>query len=420
MKKILCICLTLIIALCCLVSCDNHETEIPEKHTCNTKCEYCSKCLNAQCEDDACKEKCTSVHTVAQFNSVFNLVGNIYYELLQFLYSDGTTTIYQARDGADVNSKSEYYGTWSKINNSYVIDITKRLPDGKQSSSDVVDYKYTYTTESGFGKQAVYYLDIITITVARQTMLYMTDTVTVVDVNAWLNDRYSNATPSPDELLKGQDLTKYEIDNVKPLENSPLSGKSICYLGSSVTYGSASNGVTFVEYIDKRNNSVSEKYAVSGTTLSSMQSNSYVERLQAIDTNKSFDIFVCQLSTNDSTSSNISLGAINKDGTPDTKTVCGAIEFIIKYVRETWDCPIVFYTNSYYESEKYSQMVDLLKEIAEEYDITVIDLYSDKEFNNLTIEQRYYYMADSIHPRNAGYLDWWTPRFEECLYELVK
>ena len=30
---------------------------------------------------------------------------------------------------------------------------------------------------------------------------------------------------------------KYSLENIEPLENSPLGGKRICYLGSSVTLG---------------------------------------------------------------------------------------------------------------------------------------------------------------------------------------
>lgn len=30
------------------------------------------------------------------------------------------------------------------------------------------------------------------------------------------------------------------------------------------------------------------------------------------------------------------------------------------------------------------------------------------------------YMFDSIHPTRAGYLLWWTPKFEYKLYEMMK
>ena len=38
---------------------------------------------------------------------------------------------------------------------------------------------------------------------------------------------------------------KYSLENVEPLESSPLRGKRICYLGSSVTLGAYSMDVSF-------------------------------------------------------------------------------------------------------------------------------------------------------------------------------
>ena len=42
------------------------------------------------------------------------------------------------------------------------------------------------------------------------------------------------------------------------------------------------------------------------------------------------------------------------------------------------------------------------------------------EANNITDEQKSLYMADSIHPTQAGYLEWWTPVFENKLKEVIK
>lgn len=415
MKKLLCLCIVLVSILFCFSGC----TQPSEEHNCKSKCAYCDKCLNLNCEEEICAEKCTTIHTVAQFNSAYNLAGNIYYELLQFLYSDGTTTIYQARNGADSSNKSEYYGTWSKSDNAYTISINKLMPEGKRSQTDIINYNFTSITESGLGSDAVYYMDIVVSGVSRRTLMYKTAQITISDENVWLNERYKNSALSEDALLSEGNNEKYSPENVKPLENSPLSGKKICHLGSSVTYGLSAKSVSFVEYIDKRNGSISEKYAVSSTTLSDAKPNSYVERLKKIDTEKVFDIFVCQLSTNDA-SSDIPLGELSNDNNYNTKTICGAIEYIINYVKVTWNCPVVFYTNCFYEDDKYAQMVKLLKQITEKHDICLIDLYSDTEFNDITIEERFLYMNDKVHPQQAGYLEWWTPKFEEYLYELVK
>ncbi len=210
---------------------------------------------------------------------------------------------------------------------------------------------------------------------------------------------------------------KYSVENVQPLENSRLDGMNICYLGSSVTYGASSLQESFVEFIAKRNNTTFVKEAVSGTTLvtTGAGGNSYITRMKKLDKNAKFDLFICQLSTNDA-SQNKPLGEITS--TDDT-TICGAINTIIDYVRETWNCPIMFYTNAYYESDTYSAMVKALKQIAEDKGIGVIDLYDDAAFNAITVEQRSLYMADKIHPTKAGYLEWWTPKMEQYINDCL-
>ena len=213
---------------------------------------------------------------------------------------------------------------------------------------------------------------------------------------------------------------QYNVEDVKELEESPLEEMNICYLGSSVTYGAYSQGVSFADYIAKRNGTALVKEAVSGTTLVDEGVDSYISRMQSLDKDAHFDMFVCQLSTNDATQ-NKTLGEVSAAETTefDTRTVCGAIEYIITYVTQTWNCPVVFYTNAYYRSEPYAAMAEALYEIQEKYGIGVIDLYSDEAFNDISDEQRTLYMADGIHPTKAGYLEWWTPKMEEYLYEFV-
>ena len=213
---------------------------------------------------------------------------------------------------------------------------------------------------------------------------------------------------------------RYAPENTEMIENSPLSGKQLIFLGSSVTYGASAKGVSFVDYIAARNRCNIIKEAVSGTTLVDNGTDSYIARLKRIK-EKQADLFICQLSTNDS-SQKKPLGSIAETfrrDSFDTGTVVGAIEFIISYARETWECPVVFYTNPKYNSETYSAMVDLLREIAVKWDILVIDMWNDETFNELTSEQRQLYMADAIHPTQAGYLEWWTPYMERVMVEIL-
>ena len=144
--------------------------------------------------------------------------------------------------------------------------------------------------------------------------------------------------------------------------------------------------------------------------------------MKEIDENISADAFVCQLSTNDATKE-MPLGEISDSinmNDFDTQTVAGAIEYIIAYAKETWNCPVVFYTQSKYDSEHYEKMVDLLLKIQKKWNITVIDLWNNDEINSITDEQRKIYLVDNIHPTKAGYKEWWLPEFQKCLYEIIK
>lgn len=215
---------------------------------------------------------------------------------------------------------------------------------------------------------------------------------------------------------------KYHLDKIEQLEGSPLEGKSILFLGSSVTRGDCSLGVSMVDYIGKLDGCNVVKEAVSGTTLATSKKNSYVERLRKIDTNKSFDLLVCQLSTNDASKS-IVLGSLSDSVDMDffdTDTVIGAIEYIVAYARKIWGCNVVFYTGTKYDSENYQNMVEGLYAVQEKWGIGIIDLWNDADMNAVSADDYALYMYDPIHPTQAGYLLWWTPKIEEYLYEFTK
>ncbi len=199
------------------------------------------------------------------------------------------------------------------------------------------------------------------------------------------------------------------------MEKSP-SGKKICFLGSSVTYGFAANGVSFADILAEKYGCVSVKYAVNGTTLVDNGADSYVSRMKNIDKTQRFDLFVCQLSTNDA-SRNMPIGKVSDDA---PETVCGAINFIAEYVKNTFGCPLVFYTNPRYENERYKTMANDLLDIAKARKFAVIDLYNDRAFSDITPEQRREFMADDIHPTLKGYSEWWAPIFAKRLSEILK
>lgn len=224
------------------------------------------------------------------------------------------------------------------------------------------------------------------------------------------------------EKLPGN-AKNYNMDTVEPLQNSPLAGKHVCFLGSSVTYGSASLQQGIPEYFAARMGCTYTKEAVSGTTLVDNGKSSYVQRLiHNVDVNAHYDLLICQLSTNDA-SRKLPLGMIADSKNPenfDTHTITGAIEYIICYAQKTWACPVVFYTGSYYDSAEYDAMVQRLLSLQEKWGVGILNLWSNEAFNQISAELRMLYMNDKIHPTKAGYKLWWCPEMERQLLALLK
>ena len=119
-------------------------------------------------------------------------------------------------------------------------------------------------------------------------------------------------------------------------EENILFRKRIIFLGSSVSYGSAAGGYSFIEELVKRDKICAVKETVSGTTLTDTNDQSYVSRLKRMDPGLKPDLFVCQLSSNDAANM-LPLGKISKNYTLDefdTSTIVGALEYIICYVQK--------------------------------------------------------------------------------------
>lgn len=250
---------------------------------------------------------------------------------------------------------------------------------------------------------------------------------------------------------KGKDANadEYYAKNVKKVENSPLEGKTFYWLGSSVTYGASSGGESMAEFLAAKTGAVCKKEAVSSTTIFDDGSNgvtgkgSYTRRLtetKAFDKNDRVDAFICQISTNDSTSARLEKRGYVEDVDVVKKedfnraTTMGGVEYIIAYVTETWNCPVYFYSGSYFgdpgdgnrtnvnpSGTNYSKLIDDVKIAVEKwqslgYEVDVIDMYNDADFNAQVSDKYYKWCtSDPIHPKKAGYLNWWMPYFEQFL-----
>ncbi|MBP5168414.1 MAG: SGNH/GDSL hydrolase family protein [Oscillospiraceae bacterium] len=223
-------------------------------------------------------------------------------------------------------------------------------------------------------------------------------------------------------VTTGYDYTVKSLAETDP--NDPLSGLNIIWVGSSVTYGAQAGGhYSMVDAIaDNHPGTVCEKYAISATTLVNGDESSYVSRLKRIPKNRTPDLVVVQLSTNDATTGK-PFGEISESKDPasfDDKTIAGAIETIISYVQDTFHCPVVFYTGTYCEKENYAEMVDLLLKIQEKWGIGVIDMFHNQDMTAVYGTELYNtYMYDEVHPYRIGYVEWWTPVIEQGLLDYM-
>lgn len=243
--------------------------------------------------------------------------------------------------------------------------------------------------------------------------------------------------------------TEFYASAVERKADSPLFGKTIYWLGSSVTYGASSSGEAMAEYLAAMTGAICKKDAVSSTTIFDDGSSgvtgkgSYTRRLTTstvFDKNDRVDAFICQISTNDSTSSRLDKRVVVEDKSVvkkeqfDRATTLGGVEYIIAYAIETWNCPVYFYSGSYFgdvgentranrdpSGTNYSKLIDDVKIAVDKwqslgYDVDVIDMYNDKDFNAKVSDAYYKWCtSDPIHPKKAGYLNWWTPYFEQFL-----
>ena len=192
-----------------------------------------------------------------------------------------------------------------------------------------------------------------------------------------------------------------------------FSSKKVIFLGSSVTCGA--DGYSMCEVVRDALGCKALKWAVSGTTLADLDESSYVSRLNAhIENEEGCDLFICQLSTNDASRPSLPIGEIS-DSTDksafDTKSIVGAIEYIIATVRERYGCKIAFYTGSYLGKAKYREMVEALFKVAEKWQIDVIDLWYDEGMRSISVGEYWSYMSDPVHPNKKGYVEWWGPKF---------
>lgn len=271
---------------------------------------------------------------------------------------------------------------------------------------------------SGPSSTRSYYCD--TMTPGKRYYFKVKETGTVD--NVYKDGNYSKTKTVRIAKRGNGNSSKYKLTRVK--RGYSLRGKKIVFVGSSLTKGSGSGGVSFPDYIARHTGCSVVKDAIGGTTTSKgRDGKDFVTRsVRLINKMSRPDAFFCQLSANDANKGR-PIGTIKQEKVPieelDTRTVAGAIEYIICYSDQKWGCPIAFYTAMNLSNARYDKMVNLLYQAQEKYGIQVIDLYHG--MNKYSIKSKTYrlYMRDRLHPSKAGYLKWVTPFFEKRLAGVI-
>lgn len=215
-------------------------------------------------------------------------------------------------------------------------------------------------------------------------------------------------------------LAKFGPENVSYDPQSPLNGKRIGYLGSSITYGFAAKGVSFVDYLQARDGVITTKSAISGTTLAGKGEDNYLYRLKH-HFSGDYDFFVCQLSTNDGRQGK-KLGKITPDKQHrdfDVETTIGAIEEVCTYVHDQLHSPLAFYTCLRDDPDgSYAALIKQLRVLQDKWGFSIIDLFHNEGLK-ASLAAHPNAMFDDAHPTQEGYLKVWFPIFERALTNLI-
>ena len=366
--------------------------------------------------DDGCiiLDNANAVVTAAKYNSLTGYITD--------LACGKTKAVYTV--GENVNGKFDVYIEVSKQVFGFGTTPFGIGINGGKEIVPIIEYEWCKEDKSDFYDKGVFLC-------LSNEELHEGDTITVSALSGFGFGSVSYQPEIGDILLYNTGTVvavgyNRAIPEIKVIDkNDVLSGLKLVWLGSSVAYGQMAQGYSMADCLEDKHTLKSYKYCVSGTTLVDESSSSYISRMKQILTDIMPDYFLVQLSTNDA-SSNKPFGSLSSSQNKndfDTKTIYGGLEYIIAYVSKTWDCPVIFFTGTYYDGDTYNndgtaykKTVRALLDVQEKWGITVINLYdneANKEIYNTDEWKRY--MWDGVHPKLEGYTKWWAPKFEEAL-----
>lgn len=209
-------------------------------------------------------------------------------------------------------------------------------------------------------------------------------------------------------------------DTSEILEENPLKGKKVLFVGDSIcegwcewndpTYG---NKVAWAGRIIAEYEMYGVNKSLGGASISNCRKdNTVINQLKKME-GKTFDLVILQGGANDAWDS-CPVGRINDtnfDGPYNNATFAGGLEETIKYAKETFpDAKIAYIITfsmpkaSYGYLSNMSGLVKMTKKVCDKWDIPYLDLYNDEDLNKNQLKtDTTECLYDYIHPNSKGY-----------------
>jgi len=191
-----------------------------------------------------------------------------------------------------------------------------------------------------------------------------------------------------------------------------LKNKTINFLGDSITEGAGASRYEncYVEVLKKACSlSGARNYGIGGTRIARQRIPSENAKYdldfcsRVAEMNPEADIVVVFGGTNDHGHGDAPLGS-ETDRTPDT--FIGACHWLYAALKEKYTCPVVILTPLHRAEENredsifLKDYVNLIKAIAPQYGLPVLDLYEESAINRATLSAL---TGDGLHPNDAGH-----------------
>lgn len=200
-----------------------------------------------------------------------------------------------------------------------------------------------------------------------------------------------------------------------------LKGKKVIFLGDSITEGvGASDGEhKYTSVFERKTGAEVVNYGISGTRIAKQKTPSLYERFdldfngRCLSMDEDADIVVVFGGTNDFGHGDAEFGNL---GDTDEYTFCGAMRSLLeKLINRYPTSTIVVMTPLHRLGEKdpfneiglkhhlLSEYVKAEKEIAAEYSVPVLDLWSTSGIQPMIPVQMEKYTSDGLHPNDRGH-----------------